>query len=137
MRGHLSVWLSRCAVRAPGRRPIAVRAQRPPTDGPAAPRCGVRSAGCSALRRLPGSAQALDFTGSCSAPTTTTCTRIGPASRLPDPLRKSGWFGGLESGLNYIRHTPPLSASALTLGSALTRYADEPLFRIYRAAAQL
>ena len=50
---------------------------------------------------------------------------------------KAGWFGGLETGLNYTRHTDVLSFGAEG-GVGLTTYTeDEPLFTTYPRRGEL
>ena len=78
------------------------RGDRPADRGPAR-----RSAASvpGPVRRPAGSgdAQTLDFTARCSAPTTTTSTRIRRGIALTGPLRKAGGLRGLETGLDYTR----------------------------------
>jgi opacity protein-like surface antigen len=85
-------------------------------------------------RPAPGIAQALDFTASLYGAYDDNVYADRAGIALTGPLRKSGWFGGLETGLNYTRHTRRLGFGAEG-GVGLTTYEDEPLFTTYRAAA--
>jgi len=52
------------------------------------------------------------------------------------PLRRSGWFGGVETGVTYTRHGARVGGG-IDAGVGLTTYPDEPLFTTYRAAGNL
>src|SRR5690349_5841496 len=119
--------------------PSSARAQE--TAPPTAPPTEVQPAevrrpyrGLFGSPPSPGTAQALDFTASLygAYDDNVYADRAGVA--LTGPLRKSGWFGGLETGMNYTKHTRRLGFGAEG-GVGLTTYENEPLFTTYRAAA--
>src|SRR5436190_18280504 len=86
--------------------PSIARAQEtaPPTEvQPAEVRRPYR--GIFGSPPTPGTAQALDFTASLYGAYDDNVYADRAGIALADPLRKSGWFGGLETGMNYVQHT--------------------------------
>ncbi|MEO7275063.1 MAG: hypothetical protein ABIX28_04150 [Vicinamibacterales bacterium] len=114
--------------------PATVWAQAPTEGQPADVRRPFR--GLFGMPAVPGSSQALDFTASVyEAYDDDVFADQGPVA-LSGDLRRSGWFSGFESGLNYVRNGRRVGFGA-DAGLGVTAYPDEPLFVVYRTGVNL
>jgi hypothetical protein len=115
--------------------PAHVRAQAPTTDAQS-PEVRRPYRGLFGAPGLPGSGQSLDFTASLYGAYDDNVYADRSGVALSGPLRQSGVFGGVETGMNYTRHTRRIGFVG-DAGVGLTAYQDEPLFQTYHAAANL
>jgi len=113
--------------------PSVVSAQTPTTEvQPAEVRRPFR--GLFGAPGLPGSKQTLDFSASLYGAYDDDVFADQAGLALSSGLQRSGWFGGLESGLNYTRRGRRIGFGA-DAGIGVTAYPDEPLYVVYRTGA--
>jgi opacity protein-like surface antigen len=115
--------------------PSAARAQAPGDVQPAGIRRPFR--GLFGVPAAPGSSQALDVTASAyGAYDDDVFAASQGGGALSSDVRQSGYYGGFESGLNYVRNGRRVAFGA-DAGLGVTAYANEPLFVVYRTGVNL
>lgn len=114
--------------------PVPTFAQAPTDVQPAEVRRPFR--GLFGAPGVPGSLQTLDFTASLYGAYDDDVFADQGSVALPGQARQSGWFSGLESGLNYTRRGRRVGFGA-DAGIGVAAYPDQPLFVQYRAGANL
>jgi len=85
---------------------------------------------------VPGSSQALDSTASMYGAYDDDLYAAQGGVALSEDVRQSGWFGGVEAGLNY-KQSGRRGSFGVDGGVGLIEYPDQPLYAMYRAGGNL